>query len=154
VSTKICPILYLSKHCKPYFPIKRRQTMRYEQLQTFVMSQVPNVFSYLICLQGCRQSGAKGPLQFLRFILSTVHCILRVEYPNIFIYALNNIPAPPPHTYKLVYTPGLVIPIPYVQVLTVQSFRIHHYTYPEQKTILLCKSARHPQGCFSKIILT
>jgi len=41
--------------------------------------------------------GAEAP-PVLRFILSNniaVHCILRGEYPNICIYALNNIPAPP-----------------------------------------------------------
>jgi len=44
---------------------------------------------------------------FLRFILSNniaVDCIFRGEYPNICLYALNNIPAP--HTYKLVYAPA------------------------------------------------
>ena len=42
------------------------------------------------------------PPPFLRFILSNniaVHCILRGEYPNSCIYALNNISAP--HSYKL-----------------------------------------------------
>ena len=47
-------------------------------------------------------NGISSSPPVLRFILSNsiaVHCILRGEYP------LNNIPAP--HSYKLVYVPGI-----------------------------------------------
>ena len=47
---------------------------------------------------------AEAP-QFLRFILSNNIAVHRFLYPNICIYALNNIPAP--HSFKLSCAPAL-----------------------------------------------
>ena len=63
--------------------------------------------------QGVDKEVARGelkPTQFLRLILCNyiaVDCILRGKYPNICIYALNNIQAP--YSYKLFYAPEPVI---------------------------------------------